>query len=206
MKKIGYIRVSTQDQRVDRQILGLQDVCSELHVEQLSAVSRHRPVYEAVLERLKPGDTLVVWDLDRAFRSVVDALQQIDALRARGIEFQIASLMVDTATPAGMLVYTVMSAFAEFERNTLAQRTREGLAAARRRGVRLGRPPKLTVKQLAYARKRLSRPGVTRAAVAQELGVAPWTLTRSLRRDVMTGAQGGGCFPESAAQCPAGRP
>ena len=183
MRKIGYIRVSTPDQRHDRQVLGLEDVCDELHVERLSAVSRRRPVYEAVLSRLQPGDALVVWDLDRAFRSVVDALQQIEGLRSRGIEFQIASLAVDTATPAGMLVYTVMSAFAEFERRKLAQRTREGLAAARRRGVRLGRPPKLNARQLTYARGRLATPGATTAAVAQELGVAPWTLTRSLRRD-----------------------
>lgn len=182
MTKIGYIRVSTADQRLDRQVLGLEDICDELHVERLSAVSRRRPVYEGVLVKLQPGDTLVVWDLDRAFRSVVDALQQIEALRARGIEFQIASLAVDTATPAGMLVYTVMSAFAEFERRTLAQRTREGLSAARQRGVRLGRPPKLTARQIAQARKRLAQPGATLTAIAHDLGVAPWTLTRSLRR------------------------
>ena len=183
MTKIGYIRVSTPDQRLDRQVQGLRGLCDELRVERLSAVSRRRPVYEAVLSRLQRGDTLVVWDLDRAFRSVVDALQQIEGLRSRGIEFQIASLAVDTATPAGMLVYTVMSAFAEFERRTLAQRTREGLAAARQRGVRLGRPPKLNGRQLTYARRKLATPGATTAAVARELGVAPWTLTRSLRRD-----------------------
>ena len=182
MRKIGYIRVSTPDQRLDRQVLGLKDVCDELHVERLSAVSRRRPVYDGVLARLQPDDTFVVWDLDRAFRSVVDALQQIEGLRSRGIEFQIASLALDTATPAGMLVYTVMSAFAEFERRTLAQRTREGLAAARQRGVRLGRPPKLDAYQIDYARRRLAVPGTTLAAIARDLGVAPWTLTRSLRR------------------------
>ena len=95
---------------------------------------------------------------------------------------EIVSLQIDTATPAGMLVYTIMSAIAEFERRLLAQRTREGLASARLRGARLGRPRKLNVQQLEEARFLLrSREGTT-ASVAQALGVAPWTLTRSLRR------------------------
>ncbi|BBK29683.1 DNA invertase Pin-like site-specific DNA recombinase [Stella humosa] len=183
MKKIGYLRVSTIEQRPDRQIIGLEPLCDELHIERLSAVSRRRPVYEEVLALLVPGDALVVWDLDRAFRSVIDALTEIDRLRSRGVELQIANLQVDTTSPAGMLVYTVMSAFAEFERRTLAQRTREGLAAARLRGARLGRPPKLDADQLAYANRRLAQADVTITSVAKELGIAPWTLTRSMRRE-----------------------
>lgn len=180
-KRIGYLRVSTQEQRPDRQIYGLEHICDELHIERISAVTRHRPVYERVLGCLLPGDTLVVWDLDRAFRSVVDAVTEAERLRARGIDFQIANLQVDTATPAGMLVYTVMSAFAEFERRTLVQRTKEGLAAARKRGARLGRPPKLNGDQLAAVRLRL--PHETLAAIALDYDVAPWTLTRALRRE-----------------------
>lgn len=182
MTKIGYLRVSTQEQRPDRQIEGLCNRCDRLYIETLSAVSPHRPIFEAIIEQLGPGDTLVVWDLDRAFRSVVDAVTQAERLRQKGVEFQIANLQIDTATPAGMLVYTVMSAFAEFERRLLVQRTREGLAAARRRGTRLGRPPKLNDAQLAEARQLLSSENLTTASVAKELGVAPWTLTRSLRR------------------------
>ena len=84
-----------------------------------------------------PGATQwEVWDLDRAFRSVVDALTEAEKLRQRGIHFRIASLHIDTSTPAGIFVYTMMSALAEFERRTLSQRTREGLAAARKRGER----------------------------------------------------------------------
>jgi DNA invertase Pin-like site-specific DNA recombinase len=182
MVKVGYLRVSTQEQRPDRQVDGLRSRCDCLFVETVSAVRRNRPVYEAVIEDLNPGDTLVVWDLDRAFRSVIDAVTEAERLRAKGIEFEIANLQVDTATPAGMLVYTVMSAFAEFERQTLIQRTKEGLEAARRRGKRLGRPPKLSPDQLADAHKRLSQPGITMTKVAGELGVAPWTLSRALRR------------------------
>jgi DNA invertase Pin-like site-specific DNA recombinase len=182
MTKIGYLRVSTQEQRPDRQIEGLQNRCDQLYMETLSAVSPHRPVYETVISRLEPGDTLVVWDLDRAFRSVLDAVTQAERFRQKGVEFEIANLQIDTATPAGMLVYTIMSAFAEFERRLLVQRTKEGLAAARRRGTRLGRPPKMDDAQLDEARLRLLGEDCTTASVAKEFGVSPWTLTRSLRR------------------------
>lgn len=183
MAKIGYLRISTQEQRPDRQIDGLRDRCDELCLETLSAVSPRRPVFDSVVARLGPGDTLVVWDLDRAFRSVVDAVTQAERLRQAGIEFHIVNLKVDTATPSGMLVYTVMSAFAEFERRLLGQRTKEGLAAARRRGVRLGRPAKLDDAQLREARRRIAL-CETNASLAKEFGVTPWTLTRSLRRQI----------------------
>ncbi len=181
MARIGYLRVSTQEQCPDRQIDGLRGRCDELCLETLSAMSPKRPVYESVIGRLRPGDTLVVWDLDRAFRSVLDAVTQAERLRQNGVEFEIVSLQIDTATPAGMLVYTIMSAIAEFERRLLIQRTKEGLAAARRRGARLGRPRKLSETQLDHARRRLADNG-SAAALAKEFGVAPWTLTRSLRR------------------------
>lgn len=183
MAKIGYMRVSTQEQRPDRQIDGLRDRCDELCLETVSAVSPKRPIYETLIGRLQRGDTLVVWDLDRAFRSVLDAVSQAEQLRQKGVEFEIVSLQIDTATPAGMLVYTIMSAIAEFERRLLAQRTREGLASARLRGARLGRPPKLDALQLEQARRLLQDREGTTASIAHSLGVAPWTLTRSLRRE-----------------------
>lgn len=180
-KKIGYLRVSTAEQSHDRQVDGLKDLCDELHVETLSAVSPRRPVYERIMKTLRPGDVLVIWDLDRAYRSAKDALCELDALTRRGINFHIARLNIDTATPTGRFLYTVMGGLAEFERLMLSQRTREGLLAARKRGARLGRPPKLDAVQLAAARDRLSG-GETVKRVARSLGVAPWTVTRSLRR------------------------
>ena len=181
--RIGYLRVSTEGQRPDRQLDGLKHSCDRLYVETASAGTCRRPVYEAVLRRLKPGDTLVVWDLDRAFRSVVDAVTQAEKLNARSVELQIVNLQLDTRTPAGMLVYTVLSACAEFERRMIRQRTREGLAAARLRGKKLGRPRKLSREQLEAARASLASSQASAAALARELGVARWTLTRSLRRD-----------------------
>lgn len=181
MKKIAYVRVSTPEQRHDRQIEGLKAFCDELHVETLSACSAKRPVYDQVVGRLEPGDMLVVWDLDRAFRSVVDALTEAEKLRARGVHFRIANLNIDTSTPAGIFVYTMMSALAEFERRTLSQRTKEGLAAARQRGARIGRPPKMTVRQLREARARIEKDEPI-AAIAADYGVAAWTLARALKR------------------------
>ncbi|MCO5146665.1 MAG: recombinase family protein [Aquamicrobium sp.] len=180
-RKIGYLRVSTAEQNPDRQVDGLKDFCDELHVETLSAVTRKRPVYEKVVKALEPGDVLVIWDLDRAYRSAKDALSELDALTQRGVHFHIAKLAIDTATPVGRFLYTVMGGLAEFERLTLSQRTKEGLLAARRRGARLGRPPKLDAGQVAAARVRLSA-GETIRGVACSLRVAPDTVTRSLRR------------------------
>ena len=181
MKKIGYLRVSTTEQRPDRQIDGLKAICDELHIETLSAIRKARPVYERVLRKLRPGDVLVIWDLDRAYRSARDALNELEKLRRRNVEIRIANLNLDTATPHGMLMFTVISGFAEFERQMLSQRTKEGMAAARRRGKRLGRPRKLTDGQLRQAAVRLQ--GETVAAIARDYGVAPWTLTRALRRN-----------------------
>lgn len=180
-RKIGYLRVSTAEQSPARQVEGLKDICDELHVETLSAVSRRRPVYERVVAGLEAGDMLVIWDLDRAYRSAKDALHELDALHQRGVNFHIAKLNLDTTTPTGRFLYTIMGGLAEFERLTLSQRTREGLLAAHRRGVRLGRPPKLGAPALADIRRRLAA-GDRIGTLARLHGVTPWTLTRTLRR------------------------
>lgn len=182
MKKIGYLRVSTGDQSPDRQIDGLKGLCDEYFIETLSAVSRKRPVYESIIRSLTRGDMLVIWDLDRAFRSAKDALNELDALHKRGVGFIIASLNIDTTTPEGYFVYTIMSGLAEFERRMLSRRTKQGLEAARKRGVRLGRPPKLTDVQLFDAHCRIASGAAKPAQIAAEHGVAPWSVTRAINR------------------------
>ncbi|MFY9294274.1 MAG: recombinase family protein [Methylorubrum rhodinum] len=182
MKKIGYARVSTPEQRHDRQILGLRELCDELHLETFSARTIKRPVYEAVLAKLGSGDMLVVWDLDRAFRSVVDAITEADKLLARGVQFQIVTLNIDTTTPEGRFVYTIQSAVAELERRRTSRRTKEGLAAARARGSRIGRPPTMSADEVRDARARVAV-GQSRSAVAREMGVPRWTLSRAIGRE-----------------------
>ena len=100
-----------------------------------------------MLEGLTSGDTLVVWSLDRAFRSARDALNTEAALKDRGISLHIVSLGVDTSTADGKLAFTTIAAVTEHERNRLSERTKRGLAAARRKGVRLGQKPKMTQAQ-----------------------------------------------------------
>jgi len=192
MRKIGYLRVSTEEQRPDRQIDGLTAICDELHVETLSAISKRRPVYAEVLRRLEPGDVLAVWDLDRAYRSAADALTEISALGKRGVSFQIVNFPIDIDTPEGYLVLTILSGMNEFERRILSRRTREGLAAARARGKTLGRPRKLTSSQVAEARRRLESQEATLAGLAREYAVGRWTLRRALKRQVVTTGTGPG--------------
>lgn len=181
-KRIAYLRISTAEQRPDRQIEGLRAVADELHIEVASGATLRRPIYRAAVDSLSAGDVLVVWDLDRAYRSVVDALSEIEKLKARGIDLHIVNLNIDLSTAAGMFVYTIMGALAEFERRTLSQRTREGLQAARRRGKTLGRPRKLTDCQVRAARRRIEQHKTPISIVARQLGVSGWTLSRNLRR------------------------
>jgi DNA invertase Pin-like site-specific DNA recombinase len=182
MKKLAYLRVSTQEQRPDRQIDGLHAYCDEVFIETLSAVSAKRPIFEHVIKSLEAGDSLVVWDLDRAFRSTIDAITTAEDLRQRNITFHIISLSIDTATPHGEFAYTIMAAAAQFERRLLAKRTTEGLAAAKLRGVRLGRPPKLSKAQSAMAAQRLGDLDGNMQRLANEYGVSIWTMRRALQK------------------------
>lgn len=180
--RIGYLRVSTEEQCVDRQVDALSLICDELCIERLSAAAKHRPIYADVISRLNHGDTLVILDLDRAFRSAKDALTELDMLTERGVAIQIVSMQIDTATPHGKLLYTFISGLAEFERQLLSQRTKQGLEAARKRGKRLGRRPKMTDQQIRDAKRRLTQSNMSLADIAKIYSVHPWTLTRSLRR------------------------
>lgn len=180
--KIGYLRVSTEEQKPDRQIDALTPICDELYVEKLSAVAKRRPVYEKIINSLNSGDIFVIWDLDRAYRSAKDALNELDNLRERGIEIQIASLHIDTSTPHGMLIYTFVSGLAEFERRLLSERTKQGLAAARKRGQRLGPPLKMTNAQVLAAKQKIEAKEASVAEMAALNDVHPSTIVRSIKR------------------------
>lgn len=180
--KIGYLRVSLESQKEDRQEDGLKAICDELYVEKMSGARKDRPVYQQVVSRLRPGDTLVVWDLDRAFRSTVDALLEAEKLRHRGIGFQIVNLNIDTATPSGELIYTVMAAFAQFERSNLIKRTKEGMAAARLRGKHIGRPRKLNLDEVLLAHAKVQAGEATITELAEQFDCSRETLAQAMRR------------------------
>lgn len=182
MKKLGYIRTSTDKQLNDRQINQLQQICDTVYVEDgVSAVGKCRPIYQQIIADLKQGDVFVVVSLDRAYRSVIDALVELENLQALGIEFCSLTQSFDTRTPEGKLLYTVSAALAEWERAILRQRTREGMKAAKARGSRIGRPPVLNASQISWAAKQHQQ-GQTIRKLAQSLKVSPSTLSRALKK------------------------
>jgi DNA invertase Pin-like site-specific DNA recombinase len=127
---------------------------------------------------MRPGDTLVVWKLDRLARSIKQLIETVEALEARGIGFQSLTEKIDTTSPGGKLVFHLFAALAEFERGLIRERTVAGLASARAKGRVGGRPRALTDEKLQIGRALLSQPGLTAAAVARQLGVSGATLYR----------------------------
>lgn len=188
MSKIGYLRVSTDEQAFDRQLSALKPICDFLYVETLSAVSKRRPLYERAIRRLREGDTFVVLDTDRAYRNARDALNELDRFNKRGIRFSALNFFMDTTTPEGHFALTVKLAADELERKTLSRRTREGMAAARARGAKIGRPRKLDAESVIIASRLLAVPGATIAQVAKRLGVGRSTLSRNLGQVVVDSA------------------
>lgn len=181
----GYLRISTPDQTTARQEDGLRAICDRLHIEQpCSAVAKRRPVFERVLRQLKAGDVLVVWALDRAFRSTLDALTIFEALYKRGIALEVVNLGIDLTTPIGRVYFTMTAALDEAERRRLSQRTKEGMAAARRRGVRLGRPYKLPPSRYGEVVRAVGDHGGHIPSVAAAFGVSPDTIRRALNKAV----------------------
>ncbi len=179
-RRLGYIRVSTRAQAPDRQIEVLRAECDALYIEHVSAVAAERPVFDKLITDLKPGDTLVVVDLDRAFRSAVDAILVSGTLCQQGVKFKILSFPLDTTSDEGELFFGIVALFAQFERRIISRRTREGLDAARARGVTLGRRPKLTESEVRAAHKQLATTGCK--DIASDLGVSRITLQRGFHR------------------------
>jgi DNA invertase Pin-like site-specific DNA recombinase len=136
---LGYARVSTTDQQPQLQVDALQRAgCYRVFTETASGARTDRPVLEQLLDQLRPGDTLVVWKLDRLGRSLRHLVDTVTGLADRGIGFRSLQEAIDTTTPGGKLVFHVFAALAEFERDLIRERTSAGLAAARARGP--GRP------------------------------------------------------------------
>ena len=185
-RRLGYIRISTPGQDIARQLDGLSGHCDQIHIECISGARKKRPIFDAVIAALRPGDTLVVWDFDRAFRSSADAILTGDALRARGVHFRVLGLNLDTETEEGELFYTILAAFAQYERRLLSRRTREGMEAARRAGKRIGRPPKLTPEATRDALEWIAETGHPTPYVASLLNISRHTLQRAARRKAST--------------------
>lgn len=145
---IGYARVSTDDQKLDAQTDALTAAGAErIFAEKISGTKRQRPELGALLDQLRPGDVVVVAKYDRLARSLRDLLDLVEAIKDRGAGFRSLAEDIDTTTPAGRLVFHVFASIAQFERERISERTKEGLASARKRGRIGGRPPALSAAQ-----------------------------------------------------------
>ena len=179
--KIGYARVSTIDQNPNAQRDALKAAgCEKVITEKVSGASTNRPKLDKLLGSLKSGDVLTVWRLDRVGRSLPNLLDIVEDLKRRNVGFQSLNETIDTTTANGELIFHLFAALTQFERSLIVERTQAGLEAAKKRGVRLGRPKALTTAQIKHARK-LIETGERPTTVAATLGVDRSTLYRALK-------------------------
>lgn len=171
---IGYARVSTEDQDLRAQeaaLLKAGVLPNNLYTDKKSGSTMRRPGLEAALLDCRPGDVLIVPALDRLSRSVEDLIYLSNRLSAEGVQLRSLRESIDTTTPFGTLFFHLMAALAQFERSLIGQRTRDGMAAAKARGVQLGRKPQLTGKKYERA-VALLRKGIPAEQVARRIGMS----------------------------------
>lgn len=181
--KIGYARVSTDDQHLDLQRAFLQEEgCERIFEEKAAGKSRVRPALRSALAAMREGDVLVVWKLDRLGRTLLHMLEIAQHLESHDMRLQCLHDFVDLKSCTGRFHFQVMGAVAELEIGQISERTIAGVAAARRKGKCLGRPRSISNEQIAQARL-LSNcaDSPSLAAIAQTIGVKPTTLRRALR-------------------------
>jgi len=179
MAVYGYARVSTDGQTLASQDAQLHAAgCAKVYSEKVSGAKTDRPELAKLLRRLEPGDVLVVTRLDRLARSTRDLLNILHTLGERSVGFKsLADAWADTTTPHGRLLVTMLAGIAEFERELIRARTGDGRARAKARGVKFGRPPKLTAYQRQEALRRLAA-GETQTDIARSYGVSHMTIGR----------------------------
>src|SRR5579859_4324743 len=181
--QVGYARVSTGEQTLNLQLDALSAAgCDRVFQDTASGAKAERPGLGKALDFLRPGDTLVVWRLDRLGRSLQHLIQTLIALDERGVGFKSLTESIDTTTPGGKLIFHIFGALAEFERDLIRQRTLAGLSAARARGRTGGRPTSMTPTKLALARQLYDSREHSLAEIARTLGVSRASIYRHLGR------------------------
>ncbi len=177
----GYARVSTEQQNLDRQLDMLQKYGVDfIYNEKMTGTKRNRPELEKLLERLTEGDTVVVESLSRLGRSTKDLIWLMETFNSKGVNLVSLKESIDTTTSTGKLLFTLMSAIAQFERDVIADRTREGLNSARARGRKGGRP-RTDSEQLRKAIKLYNTRQYSLAEIEDMTGVKRSTLYRGIR-------------------------
>ncbi|GAA4443178.1 recombinase family protein [Pontibacter saemangeumensis] len=182
--KVGYARVSTQDQKLELQTDALTHYgCGQLFREKKSGRNKERPELEKMINQLRAGDTVVVWKLDRLGRSLRDLIDLVAEFKERGVEFVSLQDGINTATPTGRFTFNIFASLAEFEREIIRERTKAGLAAAKARGKKGGRPAGLSKPAMEKARSaRILFGSGTKTVeeIAQILGIGRATCYRYL--------------------------
>jgi DNA invertase Pin-like site-specific DNA recombinase len=189
MKKYGYIRVSTVEQCTDRQIIGMAGLNippENIFTDKLSGKNTARPALQKLLATVKNGDTVIVESVSRFARNTRDLLDLIDKLTVKGVEFISQKENIDTSTPTGKFMLTVFGAVAELERGYTLQRQREGIAAAKMRGVSFGRPVKKPPENFGELVKSWERGNVLFSDILEQTGLKESTFYRRLREYRLT--------------------
>ena len=179
---IGYARVSTQEQNLDRQLDNLKaQGCERIYQEKMTGTKANRPELEKMLEALRPGDTLVTDSFSRLSRSTKDLLELVEKLNGIGVHLISLKEQLDTTTATGKMMLTMLSALSQFERDIIAERTLDGLKAARARGRQGGRPKAGSDKAKAQALALYDANAMTNREIAETVKVSTATLSRWIK-------------------------
>jgi DNA invertase Pin-like site-specific DNA recombinase len=183
--KIGYCRVSSNDQTLNLQKDALKKAgCKKIFSDTVSGAKESRAGLDQCLDQLRPGDTLVVWRLDRLGRSLKHLLTLVEDFSARGIGFISLTEAIDTTTSGGKLVFSIFGAIAEFERQIIRERTNAGLAAARARGRKGGRKEQHNSKKIVTAVKLADTSPDTISEICKQLGISRSTYYRRRQQTI----------------------
>jgi len=182
--KIGYARVSTGEQTLDLQLDALAAAgCTRIYQEKVSGVRAPRPEQQQMRKALRPGDTVVVWKLDRLGRDLADLIQIISDFESQGIEFESLTEKIDTSTASGRMMRGFFALMADYERDRIKERTLAGLNAARARGRVGGRRPTLGAKDVREIKILLADPLTTVTDVAARFNVSRTTIYKYLSKE-----------------------
>ncbi len=183
-QKVGYKRVSTVDQSVERQLEGIE--LDRVFVDSASGKDTNRPGLQDAVKYVREGDTLIVHSMDRLARNVEDMLRLVREMNGKGVTVQFIKENMSFAAgkddPRAHLMFAMLGAFAQFERALIRERQREGIAIAKTKGKYKGRPPSLKAEHIAGIRERVAT-GVAKSKVAREFKISRETVYRILRAD-----------------------
>ena len=183
--KLGYARVSTREQELAMQLDALRNAgCEQIFEEKMTGTTKSRPQLQKLLEQLREGDILVIWKLDRLARSLQDLVALVQQIQEKGAALQSLNDQIDTCSPQGKFTFHIFAALSEFEREIIRERTKAGLAAARARGRKGGRPQGLSKKakhSAIIAEKLYTEGQLSIKEICEQLSISKSTLYNYLR-------------------------